>query len=223
MSRARSSRVVPETYAGWARIASAIRAAAGSSAPDPSTPRASRRNARASPVSDAESSGAPQPSTAVTATGSPVSSAKVGRDRLLQRVVGVEVGVGRPAVDDTGGEHRGVLARAVHQHRRRSSRRRGSPAPGPRRRAGSPAASAGRPRTGPPPARIRRTPSTWNGSPECEAQASASRLGRQVEAGPDHAERLERLVARARQDRRRPRRRPTRPPCRRRSSATTEP
>ena len=36
----------------------------------------------------------------------------------LQRVVGVGVGVGGPAVDDAGGQHRGVLAGAVHQDRR---------------------------------------------------------------------------------------------------------
>ena len=41
----------------------------------------------------------------------------------------------------------------------------------------------------------------WNGSPLCEAQASASRSGREVEPGADHAERLDRLVAGARQHR----------------------
>ena len=200
MSRARSSRVVPETYAGWERMASAIRAAAGSSAPDPSTPRASRPNARASPVSDVESNGAPQPSTATTVTGSPVISANVGRDGLLQRMVGVEVGVGRPAVEDAGGEHGGVLARAVHQHRRprasvadhllpgrvveRIVRRRPEVGLGQSHRREEPAYALDVERL----ARVR-------GAGERE------QLGRQVEAGPEHAEGLERLVARAGQHR----------------------
>ncbi len=44
---------------------------------------------------------------------------------------------------------------------------------------------------------MRRTPSTWNGSPEWEAQARASRSGGQVESELDHRQRLQRLVARA--------------------------
>jgi hypothetical protein len=41
-----------------------------------------------------------------------------GTDRDLERMVGVAIGPGVPVVDDTGGQHRGVLAGAVHQHRR---------------------------------------------------------------------------------------------------------
>ena len=48
---------------------------------------------------------------------------------------------------------------------------------------------------------MRRTPSTWKGSPECDAQASASSSARQVQSGADHRERLDRLVARPRQHR----------------------
>ena len=50
-------------------------------------------------------------------------------------------------------------------------------------------------------ARIRRTPSMWNGSPECDAHASASSSGGRSRPGAHHAQRLERLVARARQHR----------------------
>src|SRR5690606_30084908 len=39
-------------------------------------------------------------------------------DQLLQRMRGVEVGPGRPAGGDAGGEHAGVLAGAVHRHPR---------------------------------------------------------------------------------------------------------
>ena len=96
-------------------------------------------------------------------------------------------------------EHRGVLARAVHQHRRPRAAGADHLARARRRRAGSPAASAGRPRRARPTARIRRTPSTWKGSPECDAQARASRSGGRSSPSAHHAQRLERLVARARQ------------------------
>ena len=62
---------MPETHSGCRRIAPATRASA------PSGAVASLAKARASPTSDAESSGAPQPSTATAVTGSPVSSANV--------------------------------------------------------------------------------------------------------------------------------------------------
>ena len=75
----------------------------------------------------------------MTSTGSPVSSAKVVGDAPLQRVVGLEVGRGVPAVDHAGGEHRGVLARAVHQHRRLRAAGADHLPPARRRRAGSPA------------------------------------------------------------------------------------
>ena len=200
VSRARSSRVVPETYAGWERIASAIRAAAVSSAPDPSTPRARRPNARARPVSDVESSGAPQPSTAMTVDRLAGHLGERRRDGLLHRVVGVEIGVGRPAVDDAGGEHRGVLAGAVHQHRRlraavadqllpggvveRIVRRGLEVGLGQAHRREEPAYALEVERL----ARVR-------------GAGQREQVGRQVEADPEHAERLERLVARARQDR----------------------
>ena len=115
---ARSSRSLPETYAGCDRIASATCAASGSGRSSPPSPRASRPNARASPTSDADRSGAPQPSTATATAGSPVISSKVLRIADLERVVRAAVVGDVPAVADAGGEHRGVLARAVHEDRR---------------------------------------------------------------------------------------------------------
>ncbi len=64
MSRV-SSRPVPATSHGAARIAA------------PTRVRATVANARARPVSENANSGAPQPSTAVAAIGSPVSSVTV--------------------------------------------------------------------------------------------------------------------------------------------------
>ena len=110
-----SSRLVPETYAGCCRIASATRRERSSGLSLPSSPSASRRNARARPTSEVESSGAPQPSTAVHLD----RLAGHLRERVgngpLQRVLGVEVGSGVPAVEHAGGEHRRVLAGAVHE------------------------------------------------------------------------------------------------------------
>ena len=128
----------PTCTPGGSRMASATAALGTGGRRSPATP-----NARASPVSDADSSGAPQPSTATTSTGSPVSSANVSADRDLERVVGVEVGRGVPAVDHARRQHGRVLARAVH---RRSTNGRPParirPPRGPARRSGSPAGSA---------------------------------------------------------------------------------
>ena len=66
-----SSRVVPETYSGCCRIAAATRLSSGRSLV------ATTANARASPRSEVESSGAPHPSTATCSTASPVRSANV--------------------------------------------------------------------------------------------------------------------------------------------------
>ncbi len=122
-----------------------------------------------------ESSGAPQPSTATASTGSPVSSANVVGDRDLQRVVGV---AGRSRCPSRWRRRSRASRRACPSSSSRSAAAR-PPArmyvlAGLRRRAGSPAASAAPTRPGPAPARIRRTPSMWNGSPEWDAQASAS-------------------------------------------------
>ena len=48
---------------------------------------------------------------------------------------------------------------------------------------------------------MRRTPSMWKGSPECDPQASARSSRLQGQPGLDHGQRLQRLVARARKDR----------------------
>ena len=104
---------------------------------------------------------------------------------------GAAVVVERPALRHAGGQHRGVLARAVHEHGRRrappaADERRRAPA----RRAASPAGCAGRARRGPRQRGSRRTPSTWcSGSPECEAAASASSSSRLGVAELDHARR----------------------------------
>ena len=91
-------------------------------------------------------------------------------------MVGVEVGLQVPAVDHAGGQHRGVLARAVHQYRGCGAVGREHVVTGgvvERQVRGVRSASSVRPTCW----RIRRTPSTCAGSPECDAQASASRSG----------------------------------------------
>ena len=142
MSSASSSRVVPETKAGWLRIASAISA----SGPDVAT--ASARKARARPISDVDSSGAPQPSIADDLDRLAGELGERLGDRDLQRVGRVEVVVGRPAVEHAGREHRGVLARAVHLDRALAAAVADHRLAGRRRRAGSRAGSAGSPPTG---------------------------------------------------------------------------
>ena len=81
-----------------------------------------------------------------------------------------------------GGEHRGVLARAVHQRSATARRRRGSPPRGPRRRAGSPAgvcsAASSRPGRGEDPAYAVDV----EGLARVRRAGQREQLGRQVEA-----------------------------------------
>ena len=186
---------VPDTHSGWRRIAPATRASG------PSGAVASRAKARASPVSEAESSGAPQPSTATAATGSPVSSAKVSAIACCSGWSGSRYVASVPAVERAGDEHRGVLARAVHRDRVLGHRRPGSSPRAPRRRAGSPggvcSARSSMPADGQDPAyavEVERLPGV-RGAHQRE------QLVGQVQAEPDHRQRLDRLVARPRQDR----------------------
>ena len=72
-----------------------------------------------------------------SSTGSPVTRAKVSSDGDLQRVRGVEVGRGVPPLQHAGRQHRGVLARAVHQDRGLRAAVADRPPRARRRRAGS--------------------------------------------------------------------------------------
>ena len=156
--------------------------------------------ARARPVSDSPNSGAPQPSTATWAAFSPASSSVTERTRL-HRVVGVQVGVDVPAVGHGGGQHRGVLARAVHPLA-------GDPWPlpdQPVRVASSSGQSAGQPsapKPSPESASSSPTSRTWKSSPVW-LPAAIARRGPLRSAPRDQAgERLERLGRRAGQHRR---------------------
>ena len=51
----------------------------------------------------------------------PGQALDAGRDCHLHRVAALEITLDRPAVLDAGGEHRGVLAGAVHGQRRRDA------------------------------------------------------------------------------------------------------
>ena len=98
-------------------------------------------------------------------------------DRLLERVVGV---AGSSRCPSRWRRRWRASRRACPSSSSGSApcrRRRGSPARAPRRRAGSRAGSAAPTRRARPTARIFRTPSTWKGSPECDAQVSASSSG----------------------------------------------
>ena len=111
------------------------------------------------------------------------------------------VGRGVPAVDDAGQQHRGVLARAVHGQRARLLRRPGSPRSA---RLSSSGQSGGvwqrrlvQPAEREDPAyavEVERLPAV-------RGARQREQLGREVEAEPDHPERLQRLVARPREHR----------------------
>ena len=113
--------------------------------------------------------GAPHPSIAVV--GRALADEALGHlaDVDLQRMRGVEVAVGRPAVRDAGEQHGGVLARAVHPHRVRATARRARPRRAWAGRRATRADSRGRPRRGRPHpgcrARPRRGDRCPNGSP----------------------------------------------------------
>ena len=95
---------------------------------------------------------------------------------FLQRVRRIEIAVDRPARGDAGGEHGGVLARAVLGEGRRPAagaqhRVLGVVVQRKRRRVGE-----GVPRRGPTAASIRRTPSRCTGSPEWLAHGERDAL-----------------------------------------------
>ena len=164
-----TSRRVPPSQVGWARMAAATRASAVSAGAV-----AMREKARARPVRVSANSGAPHPSTPTAAICSPATSATVSCSTFCSGWSALGVGLDRPVVRHTGGEHGRVLARAVHRDRARWPGRPGRRRPSPGRRPDSRAASAGPTRRDRRSARMRRTPSMWNASPEWLAHASAS-------------------------------------------------
>ena len=134
-------------------------------APLPGSARTSPCTARASPVSDSPNSGAPQPSTATWARLLPRQLLDDGADPALHGVVGVEVGVDGPAGGHGRGEHRGVLARAVHPLARGRPAAPDQPVPGglvlrPVRAGSRARRSRARPRPS-----ISATSRTWKSSP----------------------------------------------------------
>ena len=114
-SRLGSSRCVPERYSGCVLIAVCDR---GSPRPsvEPADPRCGERARQPGQRGGQQRRAAPVDGDVVD--GLPGQSRERRGDRVLERVVRLEVGLRGPAVGDTGGEHRRVLAGAVHQDRR---------------------------------------------------------------------------------------------------------
>ena len=199
ISRA-SSRPVPETSSGWARIASADESLG--------RPRGGRhdrrRNARASPISEMAITGAPQPSTPTAATGSPARSSTAARQAFCSGWSGrqvVPIATSRAARQVSSMPV--CLPEQFMQHPRRPAARRAAPSARARlvqRQVGRAAqvrlGQPGRRPAAPAPA------STWNGSPEWLAATRARSAG-SARRRPDaqHRHGLHRLVGRAREDR----------------------
>ena len=201
MSRV-SSRPVPPTISGWARMASAtcrsgVPGGAAATAPNP----------RASASSEIANSGAPQPSMPTADGASSDSRATTSATRSLQRMVGAQVVLDRPA---RARRRRRACRRAC----RSSSCRSGGPAAGGEhgvaRRPRPSAAPAGSRRSSsvsPARASIASTRSTCMGSPECDAAARARSAPIRSAPLRQHRDRLERLARGPREDRASARRR----------------
>ena len=200
MSRARSSRRLPETYAGCRRIASATVSDRWSGWSQTVQPE---RQAPERPGQPGQRGREQRRAAAVDGHGGHRLTGHLGergRDGLLERVVGLPVGREVPAVQHAGGEHGGVLARAVHQDRL-------AVAPGPHHDllGGVVQRVVGR--------RLQRGLGDSRGREDAAYPLDVERLagvrragqrqelGGQVQAEPHHRQRLERLVAGPRQDR----------------------